>query len=227
MSKTKVSILTLLSFSFLLTFSHAALAFPDQGNAPVILHATGEFYPADRDEDGQPDHLAYRIKLAVERPGEYWLSGELQTLVGDEWQTINYTAVPYQWGKGPQTGEINFYGGELRRRQVAGPCRIKVTAQMGGWRMPEPLIQETSVIPPEAWQESDLAVTDGTITRGSQAVRLARNWAQENQKELGDLREKTFAFDRWRMDFGGTTQEPPRRLWVDPQGDISAVDRRQ
>lgn len=229
MSKAKVSfvIVPLSTLFFILVSALAVQAFPEENKTPAALRPAGEFSATDRDGNGQPDHLTYRIELTVNQPGEYWISGELQTMVAGEWQTLNFTAVSYDWPSGEHTAELNFYGGEFRRNQVAGSCRVMITVQMGSWRLPEPLIQETPVIKDDDWQESDYAVTGGPVDCGSEALSLARKWGRENQKELGALMDKSFAFDRWRLDFAGTEHEPPRRVWVDPQGEISVVDRQR
>lgn len=193
---------------------------------PAAFLGSGSFETSDLDRDGQPDHLAYTISVDAKTAGEYWLSAELQTLVHGEWQTLNYTAVPFDWLPGRQDGRILFYGGEIERHQVEGPSRVVANLRIGGWETASPHLQNAPEINDISWQDSNVAAADGPVNTASEAVRLARTWAEREQKELGPLADRSFAFDRWRIDFSGTEQQPPRRVWVDPSGDISAVDRK-
>lgn len=208
-------------------FAQAAWSEGLGNESPAVFQGEGTFDNADLDKDGNPDHLALNVPVEVNTAGEYWLSAEIQMQVNGEWQTINYTAVSFQWLPGKHNGRILFYGGEFLRRQEKGACRVVANLRMGGWETKDPYLQEAPAIHSVPWQASNIAATDGPINTASEAIRLARTWAEQEQKQLGDLTERSFAFDRWRMDFLGTKQQPPRRVWVDPSGDISVVDRNQ
>lgn len=209
----------------------AGLAQAVLGNAmetsspPAAFLGSGTFETTDLDDNGQPDHLAYTVPVEIKTAGEYWLSAELQMLVEGEWKTVNYTATPFEWRSGLQDGRILFYGGEILRRRINGSCRVVTNLRLGGWETLSPQLQNTPAMDSIPWQSSNIAATDGPINTVSKAVKLARSWAERENKDLGPLADRSFAFDRWRMDFVGTEQQPPRRVWVDPSGDISAVDR--
>jgi hypothetical protein len=209
------------------SFSGVAFGYSVIPQNPVILENSGRFYTVDLDHNGQPDQLGYQIKATAHQPGEVWISGELQSLVGGEWFTINYTSVPFVWEKGKYTATLQFYGGEFKRLRTDGPFRIRVGVRQGLWEKDNEIIDISPQFPWDEWQASDVAAVNGPVTRASIANGLAMEWAKKQQMDLGVLTAKTFAFDRWRMDYTGTAQEPPRRLWVDPNGEIFATDQNQ
>lgn len=227
-SHWRIGVFVVLQLVFAAVFSPVAL-----GNGlaavepPVIIVNSGDFTSVDLDQDGNPDHLVLSLPVEAKIAGEYWISAELQTEVNGEWQTLNYTATSFDWSPGRQVGEILFYGGEFVRRSVEGPCRVVINLRTGVWESKIPHLQDVPEIHSVSWQASDIAATDGPVNTASEALRRVQRWAKSNDKDLGHLLEKSFAFDRWRMDFTGTEQQPPRRIWVDPYGDISAVDRRR
>lgn len=218
-------VLFVISFLFCLGFSGPAFGFEaDSQQAPVVLEQAGHFIQADLDRNGSPDQLAYTIKGLVNQPGEVWLSGELQSLVDGTWFTINYTAAPFEWSKGEQTGTIYFYGGEFRRLRADGPFRILVGVRKGLWEADHQTVDLSQQYPWDSWQASDLVKADGPVTRATEAQQLAEGWAEKQHKDLGAMMDKTYVFDRWRMDFSGTALQPSRRLWVDPSGEIFSAD---
>jgi hypothetical protein len=210
---------------FCFGFSGMAFGYSMNPQTPVVLNNSGQFISVDLDRNGQPDQLGYKIKALTNQPGEVWVSGELQSLVDGEWFTINYTAVPFEWDKGEHTATLQFYGGELRRLRADGPFRILVGVRQGLWEKDNQVTDISTRFPWDEWQTSDIAAADGPVTRASMANGLAEAWAKKEHKELGALTDKTFTFDRWRMDYTGTAQDPPRRLWVDPSGEIFSADQ--
>jgi hypothetical protein len=217
----------LVVFLSLMSYASPALGNPDgSGDLPVVLRNSDVFNTVDLDQNGEPDHLEFQVLADVKIEGEYWLSAELQSMVGEQWSTINFTAVPVEWKPGTNTGSVYFYGGEFYQRRLSGPYRVVTHIRKGKWEGNAPLVAISKEIPWSVWQESDLAKTGGPVDRASEAVRLAEQWAERERKELGALTQQSFVFDRWRMDFNGTQSQPPCRIWVDPLGDITSVDRR-
>lgn len=220
-------VISLVVFVSLISYASPALGNPDKaGESPVVLRNSDVFTMVDLDQNGEPDHLEFQVLADVQVEGEYWLSAELQSLVGEQWSTINFTAVPIEWEPGTNIGSVYFYGGEFRHRMISGPYRVVAHIRKGLWEGDDPVVALSNEIPWSSWQESDLAITGGPVERASEAVRLAKQWAERERKELGELTQKSFAFDRWRIDFNGTQSQPPCRIWVDPLGDITSVDRR-
>lgn len=201
-----------------------------KGEAPagsIDLKLPGQFFLVDQDQDLIPDHLGFSVQVDGEITGSrLWLSGELQTLVENNWRTIAYSGCSYLWNNKPLEATLYFYGGELKRLKANGPFRLVLQARGVGL--------QTEVIagfsPPYQgadFGDSDLVWCEGTLRKTSEVLQQVLDWASGQGMSLGRLEEEAFTFDRWRLDFGGSDQEPARRVWIDPRGEISWVDMKR
>jgi len=220
-----------LRFFLLLILIQIGAVFSWQGQAKGEAAApvsspqfSGYFSLYDADQNLVPDHLAFTLDLPAEYTGEVlWVCGELQAMVNNQWQTIDYAARNYP---GPYGGTptLTFYGGELKRLRVNGPFRIIVQIKgvnvnlsgVGGF---SPSYRY------EEFEASDLVMCN----QGTVSTALIRNqiyqWAAQQGIRLGPLGAVTFAFDRWRFDFTGEAQDSPKRVWYAPDGRIDWVER--
>ncbi len=196
-----------------------------QGEEGFYPALPGRFFLVDANDNQLPDHLGFTVLVKGNYAGEkFWLCGELQALVGDEWQTLAYTAQEFDWAGTPVEASIYFYGGEIRRLQQDGPFRLLL--QLKGVDVNR---QEFAGFTPsyrhDLFEKADLVLTGGGTQKTSEVLKLVEDWAKRSRLTLGALEEITFTFDRWRLDFKGTRKEPPRRVWVDPTGEISCAAR--
>ncbi len=196
-----------------------------QGEEGFYPALPGRFFLADANENQVPDHLGFTVLVKGNYAGEkFWLCGELQALVGDDWQTLAYTAQEFDWAGAPVEASIYFYGGEIRRLQQDGPFRLLL--QLKGVNVDR---QEFAGFTPsyryDAFEKADLVLTGGGVQKTSEVLQMVEDWAKVNRVTLGPLEEVTFTFDRWRLDYKGTRKESARRFWVEPTGKISCATR--
>src|SRR5690554_6765185 len=196
-----------------------------QGEEGFYPALPGRFFLADANGNQVPDHLGFTVLVKGNyAEKKFWLCGELQALVGDNWQTLAYTAQEFDWAGAPVEASIYFYGGEIRRLQQDGPFRLLL--QLKGVDVDR---QEFAGFTPsyqhEAFEKSDLVLTGGEAKKTSEVLKMVEDWAKSSRVTLGPLEEATFTFDRWRLDFQGTRREPARRVWVEPTGEISCATR--
>lgn len=196
-----------------------------QGEEGFYPALPGRFFLEDANGNQVPDHLGFTVSVKGNYAGEkFWLCGELQALVGENWQTLAYTAQEFDWAGTPVEANIYFYGGEIRRLQQDGPFRLSI--QLKGIGVDR---QEFAGFSPsyqyDVFERSDLVLTANGVNKTSEVRKAVENWAKVNQVTLGALEEITFTFDRWRLDYKGTRREPSRRVWVEPTGEISCVVR--
>ncbi len=196
-----------------------------QGEEGFYPALPGRFFLADANENQVPDHLGFTVLVKGNYAGEkFWLCGELQALVGDDWQTLAYTAQEFDWAGAPVEASIYFYGGEIRRLQQDGPFRLLL--QLKGVNVDR---QEFAGFTPsyryDAFEKADLVLTGGGVQKTSEVLQMVEDWAKVNRVTLGPLEEVTYTFDRWRLDSKGTRKEPARRFWVEPTGKISCATR--
>jgi|SRR5690554_173417 len=191
----------------------------------IYLALPGRFFLEDVDQNQIPDHLGFSVLVNGEYAGKtFWLCGELQALVGRKWQTVAYTTKEFPWPGGPMEAAIYFYGGEIRRLKQEGPFRLQL--QLKGVNVER---QEFAGFSPSyhyrSFEHSDVVLTGGKTVKTSEVVAKVGNWAERNGLVLGEMTEIAFTFDRWRLDFEGTRREPPCRVWVEPGGEISWVEK--
>ena len=196
-----------------------------QGEEGFYPALPGRFFLADANENQVPDHLGFTVLVKGNYAGEkFWLCGELQALVGDDWQTLAYTAQEFDWAGAPVEASIYFYGGQIRRLQQDGPFRLLL--QLKGVNVDR---QEFAGFTPsyryDAFEKADLVLTGGGVQKTSEVLQMVEDWAKVNRVTLGPLEEVTYTFDRWRLDYKGTRKEPARRFWVEPTGKISCATR--
>ena len=102
------------------------------GGRRVLPGFTRPVFLVDANDNQLPDHLGFTVLVKGNYAGEkFWLCGELQALVGDEWQTLAYTAQEFDWAGTPVEASIYFYGGEIRRLQQDGPFRLFAAVEGG------------------------------------------------------------------------------------------------
>ena len=192
----------------------------EEGFYPAL---PGRFFLADANGNQVPDHLGFTVLVKGNYTGEVWL-WELQALVGDDWQTLAYTAQEFDWAGAPVEASIYFYGGEIRRLQQDGPFRLLL--QLKGVNVDR---QEFAGFTPsyrhDVFERADLVLTGEGVQKTSEVLKLVEDWAKVNRVTLGPLEEVTFTFDRWRLDYKGTRKESARRFWVEPTGKISCATR--
>ena len=196
-----------------------------QGEEGFYPALPGRFFLADANGNQVPDHLGFTVLVKGNYTGEkFWLCGELQALVGDDWQTLAYTAQEFDWAGAPVEASIYFYGGEIRRLQQDGPFRLLL--QLKGVNVDR---QEFAGFTPsyrhDVFERADLVLTGEGVQKTSEVLKLVEDWAKVNRVTLGPLEEVTFTFDRWRLDYKGTRKESARRFWVEPTGKISCATR--
>ncbi|NLW56406.1 MAG: hypothetical protein GX050_07320 [Firmicutes bacterium] len=184
---------------------------------------SGYFSLIDANQNMVPDHLGFTLNLPAEYSGEVlWVCGELQAMINNQWQTIDYTARNYPGSNGGEPTLV-FYGGELKRLKVSGPFRIIVQIKgvsidlsgLGGF---SPAYRH------EEFEVSDLVLSN----QGAFSTAFVQNqiyqWAAQQGIRLGPLGSVTFSFDRWRFDFTGEAQVSPKRVWYAPDGRIDWVE---
>jgi len=214
----------------LLVFSLHAIA--RSADLPCSTPETAYFSLADIDQDSIPDHLTYTLQLArASTEGRFWLCGELQALINGGWQPIAYTGcyfpdtsrVEKPATQNSTTATLYFYGGEIKRLKVNGPFRLLV--KMKGLGVEE---KETIAFSPaykhSEFEESNLVWVQGRKEKIATVVETVKSWALEQNLSLGTLAEVTYNFDRWRLDYQGTSTVKAKRIWVDPGGEISWVN---
>ena len=196
-----------------------------QGEEGFYPALPGRFFLVDANDNQHPDHLGFTVLVKGNYAGRSSGFAGVAGAGGDEWrQTLAYTAQEFDWAGTPVEASIYFYGGEIRRLQQDGPFRLLL--QLKGVDVNR---QEFAGFTPsyrhDLFEKADLVLTGGGTQKTSEVLKLVEDWAKRSRLTLGALEEITFTFDRWRLDFKGTRKEPPRRVWVDPTGEISCAAR--
>lgn len=140
-------------------------------------------------------------------------------MINNQWRTIDYTARSFGTGSGTEAA-LYFYGGELQRLRVNGPFRILVEIRgvnlnasgVGGF---SPAYRY------DQFEAADAVLTNQGPFSTAQIKKVVYTWASEQGIELGSLETVTFAFDRWRFDFGGINGGLGKRVWYAPTGEIN------
>lgn len=216
-------LLLLVAIQILLVFALNLLA---KAEPPVSggFNFTGRFDLVDADGNGIPDHLGYFLRLPEgPSPDLFWVCGELQVLVGNQWRTIDYTARSFGRESGGEAA-LYFYGGELRRLQVNGPFRLLVelrgvnfnSSGVGGY---SPAYRY------DQFEAADVVLTNQGPFSTAQIQKVVKAWAEQEGIALGPLATVTFAFDRWRLDFDGAGGGPGKRIWYAPTGEINWTEQ--
>ncbi|HEY8345383.1 MAG TPA: hypothetical protein VIL66_09380 [Bacillota bacterium] len=214
----------------LLVFSLHAIA--RSADLPYSTPEMAYFALADIDQNTIPDHLTYTVQLDhASIDGQFWLCGELQALINGQWQTIAYTGchfpdagqVEKSAHQNSSTATLYFYGGEIKRLKVDGPFRLLVKMKGVGVEERETIAFSPSYKHSE-FEESNLVWVQGRKEKISTVVETVKRWALEQNLSLGILTEVTYNFDRWRLDYQGTSTVKAKRVWVDPGGEISWVN---
>ncbi|HHW12544.1 MAG TPA: hypothetical protein GXX33_06035 [Firmicutes bacterium] len=207
----------LIIIQILLVFSLHLLA---RGAAPPgePLTFSGRFTLVDGDGNGIPDHLGYFLPLPASRPDVVWVCGELQAMIDQQWRTIDYTARSFTQTSGEAA--LYFYGGELRRLRVNGPFRILI--EIRGVNLHASGVGGVSAVYHyDQFEAADAVLTNQGPFSTAQIKKVIYTWASENGIQLGPLQTVTFAFDRWRFDFGGVDGGYGKRVWYAPTGEIN------
>lgn len=213
----------LIIIQIVLVISLQALAKGEVPTDPSHLQFSGRFSLIDANQNMVPDHLGFSLDSPEEYSGEVlWVCGELQAMINNQWQTIDYTARNYA---GPNRSEptLSFYGGELKRLQVNGPFRILV--QVKGVNIDASGLGGFS----PAYRHEEFEVSDVVLcNQGAYSTALVQNqiyqWVAQQGLRLGPLGAVTFSFDRWRFDFTEDVQVSPKRVWYAPDGRIDWVE---
>lgn len=214
-----------------LVFSLHAIARSE--DLPYLTPETAYFSLADIDQDSIPDHLAYTIQMDhTSTNGQFWLCGELQALINGQWQTIAYTGchfpdasrvVENSMTRNSAAATLYFYGGEIKRLKVDGPFRLLIKMKGVGLEEKETIAFSPSYKHSE-FEESNLVWVQGRKEKIATVVETVGRWALEQNLSLGSLDEVTYNFDRWRLDYHGSSTVKAKRVWVDPGGEISWVN---
>lgn len=219
--------LLILFIQILLVFTLHLAADAQEPPDRLKLQLPGRFYLVDQDHNLLPDHLAFSVWVDGKLTSEhFWLCGELQALIDNNWQTVAFTGRSYRWSNQPMEATIHFYGGELKRLQVNGPFRLILKLKSVGFNN-EVIAGFSPSYQYQEFEASDLVWSEGELRKTSEVLKNVLNWAEKKGMILGRLEERTYTFDRWRLDFKGESPNPPRRVWVDPQGNISWVDKKR
>jgi hypothetical protein len=200
-----------------------------------FVQDTPYFSLTDIDQDSIPDHLAYTIHVEPDLASRhFWLCGELQAVIDGDWQTIAYTGRHFpgddntsaETSTVPSSTEatLHFYGGEIKRLKVDGPFRLLVKIK-GVDLEEEQAIAFSPSYKHTEFEESDLVWVQGRKEKTSAVVEMVQRWATEQNLSLGVLAEATYNFDRWRLDYHGSPTEKAKRVWVEPGGKISWVNK--
>jgi hypothetical protein len=212
-----------LATQILLIFSLKLLA---KGAAPQgePLNFPNRFDLVDANQNGTPDHLGFFLSLPLEsRPDVFWVCGELQAMVNNQWRTIDYTARSFSQESGAEVA-LYFYGGELKRLQVDGPFRIMIELKgvnldwsgVGGF---SPAYRHS------LFEATDVVLTNQGPFSTRQIINVIHSWAGGEGLVLGPLETATFTFDRWRFDFRGVNGGARKRVWYAPTGEINWADQ--
>jgi len=214
----------LITIQILLVFALNLLAKGENPPAEQRLSFTGCFDLVDADGNGTPDHLGYFLQLpAGSRPDRFWVCGELQVMVDNQWRTIDYTARSF--GRESQAeAALYFYGGELRRLQVNGPFRLLVKIRgvnlqasgVGGF---SPAYRH------DQFEAADVVLTNQGPFSTAQIKKVINDWAGQEGISLGPLSVVTFTFDRWRLDYRGIDGGLGKRIWYAPTGEINWTEQ--
>lgn len=212
-----------ITIQILLVFSLSLMA---KGAAPPVesLNFPSRFDLVDADFNGTPDHLGYFLTLPTEsRPDVFWVCGELQAMINNQWRTIDYTARSFGQESGAEIA-LYFYGGELQRLQVDGPFRIMIelkgvnldSSGVGGF---SPAYRH------DLFEAADVVLTNQGPFSTGQIKNVIHSWAGQEGLVLGPLETATFTFDRWRFDFRGASGGAGKRIWYAPTGEINWADQ--
>lgn len=208
----------------ILLFSSLSLLVKGAAPQAELFNFPNRFDLVDANQNGTPDHLGYFLSLPLEsRPDIFWVCGELQAMVNNQWRTIDYTARSF----GPESGmeiALYFYGGELRRLQVDGPFRIMIELKganldwsgVGGF---------SPVYHHDLFEAADVVLTNQGPFSTGQIKNVIYSWAGQEGLVLGPLEMATFTFDRWRFDFRGVNGGARKRVWYAPTGEINWADQ--
>ncbi len=214
----------LIVIQILLVFSLRLLAKGESPSDSPLLNFPGCFELVDADQNFVPDHLGFSLQLTEDYlGGTIWVCGELQAMINNQWQTIDYTAKEFLETKGKKL-TLYFYGGEFKRLQINGPFRLLI--QIKGVNLD---VSGLSSFSPsyrhQEFENSDLVLSNQGPRSTSQVENNIREWAAQQGLILGSSDTVTFTFDRWRFDFKGEAGVSPKRVWYSPTGEINWVDK--
>jgi hypothetical protein len=187
----------------------------------VELGVPGVFRLVDTDQDRKAESLQFSFEIKAYREGNFIVSGNLEGMKNGHWVALGTTVIPFQWSPKATTVELNFMAGNIVKYKISGPYRVMIGLKEGGWELP---LQIAGFSAQYSWKDFSNAgaVTKGEITTMSEAKTAAETWARFQALNPGKLREISYNYDRWQLDYQRQSGEIMRFL-VSPQGTVELL----
>jgi len=187
----------------------------------VELGVPGVFSLGDADHDGKAESIKFKLEVKAYREGNFLVSGNLQGIKNDHWVALDTTVVPFKWSPQHASFVLEFMTVNIVKYKISGPYRVMVSLKDGAWELPA---QIAGFSPKYAWTDFSNAgiITSGAINTMSEAKMAVETWAQFQTLDPGRLKEISYNYDRWQLDYQKKPGEIMRFL-VSPQGTVKLL----
>ena len=172
----------------------------------------------DMDGDGIFDYLIVEIDARTSEPGRYYLHGQLYVPLGmlEENEETGMTGIGFHiielspaavyLNESVRTVAINFEGGSIRNNEINGPYEVKVNINNETWGFGHAFDHTTDEYDYMQF-EQPAALLSGPVRSKADAIRLARERAQELGIVVGEVNHTEIRIERahemWALDFEG------------------------
>ncbi len=187
----------------------------------VEMGIPGLFNLVDADEDGKAESINFTFELKAYREGNFIVSGNLEGKKNGHWVALGTTVIPFQWSPRNTTVNLAFTAGEIVKHKISGPYRVSIALKDGGWELPPQIAGFSAKY---SWKDFNNGgiTANGEISTIPKAKQAAETWAKLQSLKIGELKEISYNYDRWRLDYQGEAGQIIRFL-ISPQGAVELL----
>lgn len=187
----------------------------------VELGVPGAFSLGDVDREGKSESIKFKLEINAYREGNFLVSGNLQGMKNGQWVALGTTVTPFKWSPKHPTLTLEFMAVNIVKYKISGPYRVMISLKDGAWELPA---QIAGFSPKYVWTDFSNAgiITSGAINTMSEAKMAVETWVQFQTMNPGELKEISYNYDRWQLDYQKKPGEIMRFL-VSPQGTVKLL----